>query len=222
MKKLIQLARPVIRILLATAGLGLLASLALADDPQTANKKTRAETALFLRAYGLMQDGKFEEGLGLLRNDMQKTAKGRILISALIDGWREQYFIESKEVQPPAEWAVDWLKCAAVIDPVGTVGPGEMGGSPAAMVALEFGRKRFKVRDEKGAGHWVTGIGNYPELQKCWTEVGDGESTVRDCLSLEASLREEKGLPSHELRCPPLEPSAESIAALPKVFEKKQ
>jgi hypothetical protein len=222
MRKLIQPARPIVRILFVAAGLGLMASLALADDPQTPSKKSRAETELFLQAYSLMEDGKFEEGLGVLRGGVGKTAKGRVLISALIDGWREQYFIEDKDVQPPAEWAVDWLKCAAVIDPVGTVGPGDMGGSPAAMVALEFSRKRFKVRDAKGAGHWVTGIGNYPELQKCWTEVGDGDSTVEDCLNLEAALREEKGLSTPGLRCPPPEPSAESIAALPRVFEKKE
>lgn len=225
MKKIAQRLGKEICILLVAVGIESASSAALADDiliPDDSIQNTDKETVLFLQAYDLMENGKFQEAIGLLRKEMENTVKGRILISMLIDGWRDQYFIEGRKEFPPAEWEVDWLKCAAVIDPTGIVALGEMGGSPAGLVALEFSRKQFKVRDVDGSGLWVAGIGHYPDLEKCWKAVSEGTSTTKECLNLEASLRLKKGLLLRQLNCPPTEPSAKSIAKLPPVFEQKQ
>lgn len=222
MKKIAQHLGKAICILIVTVGIESVSSASLADDllmPDASIQNTDKETVLFLQAYDLVEKGKFQEAIGQLRKNVKNTVKGRILISMLIDQWRNQYFIENKKELPPAEWGLDWLKCAAIIDPTAIVALGEMGGSPAGLVASEFSRNQFKVKDVDGSEHWVTGIGRYPELEKCWSDIDEGRSTVKDCLKLEASLRHEKGLPERALSCPPLEPSEQSIAKLPKVFE---
>ena len=168
------------------------------------------------RANELLAEGKFPEAMEILRAQAQARNSAEIgfYLWAFVNAWRKQLIIEGASKIPPVDWELDWLRCGALLEaPSNNVGV-------LALLAESYKAPFYDEPSPRGGVVRIPGPGQSQELEKCWRSVNpisEKPVSAAHCITMEEIWRKKHSLPAHELVCPPLEPSSESIKSFPVV-----